>query len=200
MLVIGLTGGIGSGKTTVANLFAELDVPIIDTDVIAREVTQPGQPALAEIEKHFGADILQADGTLNRAKLREIIFNHVNERHWLENLLHPRIRKNMEAQIHALSSPYCIAVIPLLLEVEFYSMVNRILVVDASQQAQIERVMQRDKVPHSQVESILKNQASRQDRVARAHDVITNDGRIEDLKAQVDALNKKYLDLASKST
>ncbi len=200
MLVIGLTGGIGSGKTTVANLFAQLDIPIIDTDVIAREVTQPGQPALAEIEKHFGADILQADGTLNRGKLRDIIFNHVNERHWLENLLHPRIRKSMEAQIQALTSPYCIAVIPLLLEVEFYSMVNRILVVDASQQAQVERVMQRDKVSHSQVESILKNQASRQDRVARAHDVITNDGRIEDLTEQVEALNKKYLALASKST
>jgi len=197
MLVVGLTGGIGSGKSTVANLFANLGVPIIDADLVAREVTQPNQPAFASIIKHFGTDILLPNGTLDRTKLRNIIFANAKQRLWLEHLLHPRIREEMNIQINKLSSPYCIAVIPLLLEVEFYSFINRILVVDAPEQAQIQRVMIRDEAMQPDIEAILKTQASRQDRKAHAHDIITNDGVMDDLVPQVKKLHEKYSQMGS---
>src|SRR5262245_30067916 len=125
MLVIGLTGGIGSGKSTVAKLFAERGVPIIDADIAAREVTTPNQPAFYSIVKHFGQEIVAKDGTLDRSKLRHIIFSDPKQRLWLEHLLHPQIRSKMQHQIANMTTPYCIAVIPLLLEVEFYSFINR---------------------------------------------------------------------------
>lgn len=199
MLVVGLTGGIGSGKTTVANLFAHHGVPIIDADLIAREVTEPNQPAFSKVVKHFGESILLANGTLNRSKLREIIFEEPKQRLWLEHLLHPLIREEMQRQINKLATPYCIAVIPLLLEVEFFSFINRILVVDAPEHLQIQRTAGRDKTKAPQIEAILKTQARREDRIAHAHDVITNEGTLEDLKPQVEKLHYLYLKMADKA-
>jgi dephospho-CoA kinase len=197
MLVVGLTGGIGSGKSTVAQLFSEHGIPIIDADVAARTVTTPDKPAFASIVKHFGEDIVQKDNTLNRAKLRQHIFNDPKQRHWLEKLLHPLIREEMQQQIDQLKAPYCIAVIPLLLEVEFYSFINRILVVDASETQQIQRVMLRDQTSKKNVEAILNSQAHRNDRRAKAHDVIHNDGKIADLIPQVDKLHALYTKMGS---
>lgn len=193
MLVIGLTGGIGAGKSTVAKLFGEHGVPIIDADMVSRDITKRDDPAFIRIIKHFGDEILLPDGNLDRAKLRTIIFADPKQRRWLENLLHPLIRDEMNKQIKALSSPYCIAVIPLLLEAEFYTFINRILVVDAPEKLQIERATARDKTPISHIESIIKAQANRKDRIARAHDVIHNTGSMEKLVEQVDDLHAKYL-------
>lgn len=197
MLVIGLTGGIGSGKSTVANLFAKHGVPIIDADAVSREITTPNDPAFMRIVKHLGDHVLQPDGSLDRAKLRTIIFADSKERRWLETLLHPLIRDAMQQKINQLSAPYCLAVIPLLLEAEFYFFINRILVVDAPEPLQIERVTARDKAPISHVESILKAQASREVRLTRAHDVITNDGDMQNLIQQVDQLHEKYSHLGN---
>ena len=196
MLVIGLTGGIGSGKSTVAELFSKHGVPVIDADVIAREVTQLDQPAFTSIIRHFSGHIIQkADGSLDRQKLRHIIFNNPEQRRWLENLLHPIIRAEIERRVKTLSAPYCVAVVPLLLEVTPYPFIDRILVVDAPESLQIERVVSRDKMDKSQIEAILKTQISREKRMKQAHDIIVNDG-VKDLKLQVDELHKKYLALS----
>lgn len=195
MLVVGLTGGVGSGKSTVATLFAKHGVPIIDADVVAREVTAPDTQDFAKIVKHFGAGIVLPDGTLNRGQLRQLIFKDPKQRLWLEKLLHPSIRTEMQKKLNEINAPYCIAVIPLLLEVEFYYFINRILVVDAPEAEQIRRVMQRDSATKSDVEAILDSQASRIDRRSKAHDIITNDGKLEDLNAQVDKLHETYTQL-----
>lgn len=199
MLVIGLTGGIGSGKTTVTNLFAKYDVPIIDTDVIAREITQQHEPAYAEIVQHFGKVILDEQTNINRRALRDIVFTNPAERTWLENLLHPIIRNKTEQQVKRLppESSYCIVVVPLLTEIGSYPFINRVLVVDAPEASQIERVTARDKTSSTQVQSIIDTQISREKRLKLAHDVITNDGQLEHLSAQVDSLHKKYLEMAS---
>lgn len=196
MFVVGLTGGIGSGKSTVANLFAELGVRIIDADVIAREVTQPKQPGLLAIVNHFGESILLPDGSLDRKQLRHFIFSNTEHRLWLENLLHPLIRDEIKRQVYATRSPYCITVIPLLLEVTPYDFIDRVLVVDASPASQIARVSERDKSEIAQVEAIIKTQIERDVRLAKAHDVIHNEGPIEELKPIVLALHHRYLRLA----
>lgn len=195
MLVVGLTGGIGSGKSTVAKLFAERGAAIIDADIVAREVTMKDKPAFKKIISHFGSDVLLSDGNLDRSKLRQIIFDDPNERLWLEQLLHPLIKDEMKQQITKMTAPYCIAVIPLLLEVEFFSFINRILVVDTPESEQMRRVMLRDNISESEVEAILHSQASRQDRRAKAQDIIMNDGVLEDLLPQIDKLHEKYLSL-----
>lgn len=197
MLVVGLTGGIGSGKSTVATLFAEHGAPIIDADVVARAITAPDKPAFTSIVKHFGPNVLLKDGTLDRAQLRDLIFNDSKQRLWLEKLLHPLIREEMEDQIQRMSAPYCIAVIPLLLEVEFYAFINRILVVDAPESAQVKRVIARDHTSQSQVEAIIMSQAQRDARRAKAHDVISNDGTLADLIPQVNALHEMYIKLGT---
>lgn len=193
MLVIGLTGGIGSGKSTVANLFAELGATIIDTDQLARDVTQPGQPALKKIAKHFGPEILLPDNSLNRSALRKIIFADDKNRRWLENLLHPLIRQEMERLISSATSPYCIAVIPLLLETKPNPLIDRILVVDASEEQQIARAYNRDNVSRDDIAAIIKTQVSREHRIKAAHDVITNTGSLEELAHQVEKLHQLYL-------
>jgi dephospho-CoA kinase len=197
MIIVGLTGGVGAGKSIVAKLFSELGVPIIDADIIARELTKPNMPPYTDIVKHFGSSILLPDETIDRSRLRHIIFTDTKQRLWLENLLHPLIRKEMEDQIKNISSPYCILVIPLLFEVEFYSVINRTLVIDAPYELQISRVMARDRVPQSHVETIINTQADRQSRLARAHDVITNDGDINALLPQVKMLHEKYTQLGT---
>lgn len=193
MLVIGLTGGIGSGKSTVTNLFAKHQVPIIDADIVAREVTQVNSPALTKIAEHFKDNVLKPDGSLDRTKLRSIIFANPDERNWLEKLLHPLIRIEIENRIKDITAPYCIVVIPLLFEVEPYPFIDRILVVDAPQDLQIERVTARDKSEKSQVEAILQSQTSREQRLAKADDVIVNINSIEMLENEVNKLHQLYL-------
>ena len=197
MLIIGLTGGIGSGKSTVADLFAELGVPIIDADVIAHNLTQPNQPAVFDIVDHFPQEILLENGGLNRKRLRQIIFAHPSERKWLENLLHPLIEAEIKERIAKLSTPYCLIVIPLLFETKPYSFIDRILVVDANRQVQIERVAARDLVSPTHVEDILAIQTDREARLEGAHDVIENEGSKEELIGKVNKLHNMYLKLST---
>lgn len=198
MLKIGLTGGIGSGKSTVAELFADLGITIIDADVIAREVVQPGSRALKQIAAHFGPGILEADETLNRRALRDKIFDNETERKWLEQLLHPLILEEMRQQSEKAPGTYCILVIPLLLEIAPYEIIGRILVVDAPETLQAERARQRDQLSQTQIDAILKAQTSRLQRLAVADDVIHNDGSLADLKQQVLKLHNRYLELSQR--
>lgn len=197
MLVIGLTGGIASGKSTVAKLFAEKGIAIIDTDIIARDITKPGQEALKAIVTEFGHEILLPDQTLDRKKLRKIVFANPQKRRWLEQLLHPLIRKNMEEQIHQATSPYCIAVIPLLVETLPTPILNRVLVVDASAHQQLTRVLERDNITLEDAESIIGSQVSRDERLAIADDYIINDDGMRNLREQVDKLHTLYLSLVN---
>ncbi|MDF2940179.1 MAG: coaE [Gammaproteobacteria bacterium] len=193
--IIGLTGGIGSGKSTVANLFAELGIELIDADIIAREVVAPHSPALNEIVTHFGSVVLNQDSSLNRKALREKVFQDPVSRIWLENLLHPLIRKEIIRQSLSAQSPYCIAVIPLLKSREDYPILNRVLVVDAPESIQIARIQQRDQVDEAQAKAIIAAQMPRFDRLKLADDVMINDGHIAGLKREVERLHQQYLNL-----
>lgn len=198
MMVVGLTGSIGSGKTTVAQLFAQHGVPVIDADVLAREVTQPQTPAYQAIVERFGPNIVNADGSLDRGSLREIIFHQPEEKDWLEALLHPAILIRMREEIARLDTPYCLAVIPLLLETDAASFVQRILVVDVTEEKQIERAALRDKDTHESIKRIINTQVPRDQRLQRADDVIDNAGSKADLAHQVEMLHQKYLKLGQK--
>lgn len=192
MLVIGLTGGIGSGKSTVAEMFESLGVPIIDMDRIARQIVEPGQPALTQIKQAFGEKIVAANGQLNRQQLSRIIFNSAEKRHQLEVILHPLIRQETVRQLAELKSPYCIVVIPLLLESEQRSLVDRVLVVDVPESLQITRTMQRDGISAAQVRKILAAQVGRDSRLNAADDVIDNSAAMEDIRHRVDELDQQY--------
>jgi dephospho-CoA kinase len=192
MLVVGLTGGIGSGKTTVASLFADLGVPIIDADDVAKAVTQPDQPAFMDIIDHFDEELLKYDGTLDRAKLREVIFKHPEERQWLENLLHPLIIEEMQRRIKSLTNPYCIAVIPLLIETGPYPFIDRILIIDTPEHLQRERATSRDKAHPDHIQAIINAQSKRDHRISQAHDIITNDSVKDHLVPQVESLHLLY--------
>ncbi|MGF1685872.1 dephospho-CoA kinase [Photobacterium japonica] len=194
-LVIGLTGGIGSGKTTVANLFAAYQIDIIDADIIARQVVEPDSAGLRAIEEKLGADILLTDGHLDRAKLRSAIFSEPALKDWINQLLHPMIREKMLADIAQSRSPYCLLVVPLMVENNLQTLTDRLLVVDVDEALQVARTQQRDKVEAAQVKQILASQASRQDRLAAADDVICNNGNGDDLPQQVAALHQQYLAL-----
>lgn len=198
---VALTGGIASGKTTVADLFAAHGVPLVDTDLIAREVVEPGQPALAAVAHVFGSDVLDPDGRLDRRRLREIIFSDARARARLEAILHPAIRAEMERQsvAAAQAGPYQILVIPLLAEGSRRDHVDRVLVVDAPETVQVERLMARDAVTREQAEASLRAQALRATRLDIADDVVTNTGRIADLREQVAALHERYVKLAAAS-
>lgn len=196
MLVIGLTGGIGSGKTAVSDGFAQRGVPIIDTDVLAREVVQPGQPALQEIVDAFGNACVDNQGALDRGYLRKTVFTNPDSRHRLETILHPRIRQLMQARIAELTAPYCMVVVPLLTETGMTHWFHRILVVDVPEAVQIQRVMARDNVDETHARHILSAQASREKRLAIADDVIDNTGDRETLDDKVDILHHTYLTLA----
>jgi len=196
MLVIGLTGGIGSGKTTVSDLFSALGVPIIDTDVIARQLVQPGQQALSDISAWFGNDVLNPDGSLNRSKLGDMTFTNSETRKKLEAILHPRIREQVTRQLQQLQSPYAIVVIPLLIETGDQSYIDRILVVDCEQKNQIKRVQLRDHRSQQQTENILQAQASREQRLSAADDIVENNADQSTLIQKVEDLHHKYLALA----
>ncbi|GAA6135114.1 dephospho-CoA kinase [Oceaniserpentilla sp. 4NH20-0058] len=193
MLIIGVTGGIGSGKTAVTNAFSELGITIVDADIAARTVVAVGSQGLNEITKHFGDDILLNDGTLDRAKLRNIIFSDPNEKKWLENLTHPLIREEIKTELAASTSPYTILVSPLLVESSQKAFVNRILVVDVPVELQIQRTSKRDNNTSQQVQAIIQSQADRDTRLSYADDVIVNDQSLEHLQQQVAQLHKQYL-------
>lgn len=195
--IIGLTGGIGSGKTAVSDCFATKGIKVVDADVCARTVVEPGTPALSAITEHFGRGVLHPDGTLDRKALREVVFADPDERQWLEALLHPLIFNEMWQQLQAASSPYAILVSPLLVEAGQSAMCQRILVVDAPEEVQLARTMSRDSNSAEQVRAIMAAQASRTDRIARADDVIVNDGDLPALHDKVDALHTLYLSLAA---
>lgn len=196
MLRIGLTGGIGSGKTTVARLFAAKGMPVIDTDDIARDVTRIGTPAYAAIVTAFGETILDTNRALDRAQLRARVFTDPRARRQLEAIVHPRIRAEVETRLAALDAAYVVLAVPLLIETDFADLADRIVVVDTDEARQIERTMARSGLSRASVEAILAAQTDRVARRARAHDIITNNGAASELQAQVDALHARYLALA----
>jgi dephospho-CoA kinase len=192
-LRIGLTGGIASGKSTVADMFADLGVAVIDTDVIAREVVEPGQPALAEIRAAFGDGVIAADGTLDRAAMRATVFGDVGARRRLEAILHPRIGEATRTQADAAGGPYQVIVVPLLVESSLRHFVDRILVVDCDEEIQVARLLARDAESEIQARRMLAAQSSRDARLAIADDVITNEDSLDATRDQVLALHQRYL-------
>lgn len=191
MLTIGLTGGIGSGKTTVANYFAGLGITVIDADIIARQIVTAGSPLLKQITQHFGSSVLDETGNLNRNKLRDLVFADPTQRLWLENLLHPVILKEMYQLAKTASSAYCILVMPLLLEKNVS--VDRVLVVDCPRDLQIQRIEEQRQLTKKQIDAILATQLTREQRLARADDVINNDDSLTALKEQTLVLHQKYI-------
>jgi dephospho-CoA kinase len=196
MLVVGLTGGIGSGKTIVSDLFAQHGVTIIDTDLISREIVTPQQAAWQAIVEHFGKDILLADQTINRSLLRSKIFVNNDDKRWLEALLHPIIRDAIRHQITQATSTYVIIVIPLLTETEPNPLINRVLVVDAPEELQLARTMARDQASREDINAIIRQQNSRQVRLTYADDVIENHGDLAQVQTAVSNLHQTYLQMA----
>ncbi|CCQ09989.1 Dephospho-CoA kinase [Pseudoalteromonas luteoviolacea B = ATCC 29581] len=197
--IVGVTGGIGAGKTAVTNKLHEWGIDIVDADVIAREVVLPGTQALTDIQIHFGDEVILPSGELNRAKLREIIFQHPNEKTWLNALLHPLIRQTIVAQLHAAQSNYVVLAAPLLFENNLHILCNRSLLVDVPVETQLERTINRDLVPKKQVEAIIAAQMSRKDKLALADDVIDNSHTLEQTYTKLNTLHQTYLKLASKT-
>ncbi|WP_421215427.1 dephospho-CoA kinase [Aeromonas jandaei] len=198
MYVVAITGGIGSGKTTIANQFAELGIDVVDADVIAREVVESGTPALAAIADHFGPDVITPDCQLDRRRLREQVFSNPSAKAWLNALLHPLIRSEMQRQCAAARSPYCLLVVPLLVENKLTGLANRVLVVDVDEATQIERTCRRDGVTAEQAKAIIAAQASRSERLAAADDVIENgNGSEMAIKTRILTLHETYLAFAS---
>jgi len=195
-LLVGLTGGIGSGKTTVANEFAALGITLVDADIVARQVVEPGTAALAAIRQHFGTAVISADGSLDRTRLREIVFTDTAAKTWLNQLLHPQIRAELLRQLAAATSPYVLLVAPLLLENQLDALVDLVLVTDVSEQTQLQRTTSRDGSSQALVQSIMAAQSSRAGRLARADFVIDNDGPTAELPQQVAKLHQIFLRLA----
>lgn len=192
---LGLTGGIGSGKSAVAGHFVELGVDVVDADQAARWVVEPGRPALTAIAEHFGDQILQPDGQLNRSALRAQIFADPAQRRWLESLLHPLVAQEVARFLAEATSPYAIMVSPLLIESGQYRLAQRVLVVDVPEQLQIERTMRRDQLSAEQVQAILAAQATREERLRHADDVLTNDRDLAWMESEVERLHTYYLTL-----
>ena len=197
--VVGLTGGIGSGKSAVSERFEALGIRVVDADIASRVVVEPGRPALKAIEEHFGSDVIAADGTLDRAALRKLVFADESERRWLEQLTHPLINAYMNEELQAATSPYAILSHPILIETGRQASCDRILVVDVPEELQLSRTMERDDNPESQVRAIMAAQASREERLAAADDVIVNDQGLDHLDSEVARLHAKYLELANES-
>lgn len=194
-LVVGLTGGIGSGKTAVSDRFAAKGITVVDADVIARQVVEPGSKALSVLREHFGPQALDEHGGLNRAYMREQVFSNPQNKHFIDNLLHPLIRTEMLKQTAAAQSPYCILSVPLLVENQLNSLVDRVLVVDVSPATQLQRAANRDSQTQGQVQKIMDAQVSRDVRLAAADDVIDNNGDLLELHQQVEKFHNHYLKL-----
>ena len=194
---VGLTGGIGSGKTTVAELFASLGASVVDTDTISHQLTAPAQPAIATIASKFGPQFVAVDGSLDRVRMRQLVFADISARQQLEAILHPLIRQESERQIRESRAPYVIVVVPLLVEsATYWGMLDRILVVDCEPETQVRRVMERSALSRKEVLSIIASQVSRQRRLDEADDVIFNDSDREALRTQINFLHLRYLGLA----
>jgi len=200
MLVAGLTGGIGSGKSAASACFTALGVPVIDADVVARQVVEPGSEALLKIAAHFGQNVITADGTLDRPALRRIVFDKERERNWLETLLHPLIRNQILDTIEQLDTDghdYAILASPLLLETDQHLLISKVIVVDVPESLQVERTMQRDGIEEAQVKQILAAQATREERLSNADYILDNSGSQDALAAAVAALHPQLQTLAA---
>lgn len=194
--IVGLTGGIASGKSTVARLFARRGAELIDADRISRELVDKGSPALAEIARHFGPEVMRADGGLDRGRLRGIVFHDATQRKWLESLLHPRVRAEIDRRLRTSTAPYVILDVPLLLESDHYDFVDRLLVVDLPEGLQLQRAVRRDDRPLEEIERIIAAQTPRAERLRRADDIIDNSGAKEDLLREVQGLDEFYREQA----
>lgn len=199
MFIVGLTGGIGSGKSTAADIFKQHDITVIDADDITRKLCEPGQEAYQAIIEHFGTDILQSNGHIDRNKLRQRIFDQDLERQWLESLLHPMIRHQMLADAAQSDSAYTVLMIPLLTESNNYDGINRTLVIDTPEEIQIERACKRDHADKTLIKKMMAAQNSREQRLAYADDVIQNDEDLAQLTAEVELLHQMYLRLSIKN-
>ncbi|MGZ5016221.1 MAG: dephospho-CoA kinase [Methylobacter sp.] len=197
MLKVGLTGGIGCGKSTVAKIFANFNIPVLDADEIAHRLVEKGQPALDQIQHEFGAAILNPSGSLNRQRLRDIVFSDLKLKQKLESILHPLVYKTLQAELEQLTAPYCIISIPLLFETNMAGFVDRILVIDCPVETQIERVKMRDNLTIERIQSIIDNQVSRAYRKAKAEDLIDNSTTDYRLAEQVKKLHNLYLSLSA---
>lgn len=198
--IVGLTGGIGSGKSTVANLFAALGVPVVDADIVARQLVEKGSPLLTQITAHFGTQVLTETGELNRAVLRNLIFHDETEKNWLNALLHPAIREEMLAQLERQTAPYVLFVVPLLIENKLNTLCDRVLVIDVKPETQLARASQRDKNNIQLIQQIMNAQVSRDTRLKYADDIINNDDELVEkgnvLRQNVLKLHRTYLRLA----
>ncbi len=199
MLRVGLTGGIASGKTTVADMFADHGVPVIDADEIARALVVPPQPAYDEIIEAFGRDIIDDGGNIDRDKLRQLVFDDTQRRQALEAILHPRVRTEIHHQSLELDAPYCVIVIPLLIEANQLDLVDRVLVVDLDEEKQVQRAGARSELSETEVRKIIAAQIERSERLRHADDVIENNADLASLEAQVEKLHRRYLALARES-
>ena len=191
-LIIGLTGGIGSGKTAASDYFQQLGIDVVDADIVSRQVVEPGTPALDEINQHFGGDLLLADKSLDRAKLRSIIFQDPQAKQWLEQLLHPIIATTIQQQLQASRSPYSILVSPLLFETQQHELTHRNLLIDCPEDIQVQRATQRDNNSEEEIKRIIAQQTSRQVRQQKADDIIINDTDLSSLYKKIDDLHSKY--------
>lgn len=199
-LLVGLTGGIGSGKSAVCHEFERLGVPIVDADIVAREVVEPGSEGLRAVVEFFGEEILDSQGMLDRARLRQLVFEDDQKRVTLESILHPKIRERIREQLDAIETPYSIMCVPLLVEKRGYENIDRILVIDCPVEIQISRVMKRDNLTREQVEAIMKTQATREQRLRLADDIVENASDIESLREPVQILHTKYTTIADQLT
>lgn len=199
MFVVALTGGFASGKTSASSYFGQLGVPILDADLIARELTLPGTDDFNEIISHFGTTFVQADGQLARFKLREYVFQHPEEKVWLEHKLHPKIFERIQAGLKSISAPYCIVVIPLLAETisKYKPIIDRICVIDLPLHQQVQRAYQREAISPELAEKIIQSQASREKRLELADDILQNQGSPRELEDSVKKLHQRYLKLAA---
>jgi dephospho-CoA kinase len=197
MLRVGLTGGVGSGKSTVCGLFADFGVPIVDADLIARQLVDPGSDGLAAIVNIFGAEILTGDGSLNRAEMRKLVFADAQKRHELDAIMHPRIYAAIEIAVSQLQADYCVIAIPLLVETRKTQMVDRVLVVDCPESMQLQRISTRDRIDEQEAAAMIASQVGRQQRLDAADDVIDNSNRLSQLAEQVKSLHNSYFLLAT---
>ena len=200
VFTIALTGGIGSGKSVVASLFEKLGVPIIDSDAISKNIILPNKPCFKEIINQFGEKILTNEGTIDRYKLREIIFDDAVARAKLENILHPVIFKNIDSQIALINYPYCLVIVPLLIETKSTQRFDRILVIDTLESLQLKRVVERDSASPILIKKIIKTQVSRKERLHYANDIIVNNDETINLNKSINDLHKRYLKLSNKKT
>ena len=195
MLKVGLTGGIGVGKTTVSDYFKQLEVPVVDTDVIAHELVAPGSPALCEIVTRFGSDVLMSNGELDRKLLGRIVFADPKKRKELESILHPKIKEEILDKIQGLNAPYCILVVPLLIETDYVELVDKVLLVDAPDEKRIDWIKHRNGLSESTITNIIASQTTREQRLAAADYVIENDNSISGLQAKVLDIHNQLLSL-----